>query len=882
MGIATDASCRDLWSRGFGGRYASLSELAERCAPNPATICVLPRDAVRDGPFLRVPGGPFELIRVEALVEGFGDLQGFLNAVAGALAPGGCVLIDAPNEQSTHHLRRVLEGAGASLEPFGSARDIERPAMAGRILRCVRRSGLLPVDVCSVPSSASFDSAGFVQSAFQHGLHPIGYARGKPPARVWVAARRLDDVVVHGTVLIGSGSPEDVARTRASVEAALSTFDAERADAAIDSQAWEIVECSATQAEPEAFDRGVVKSCGDVLWLLRAGATVSPSSLVDLSVHGLRGPAAPASVEGDVSGLLIARHDMLCVGPLSVSTERFRSLSVAYENWALGLDVVAHGVQRVEVHGFLTPPVQNPGLDADSVRKDVEQLVEDWKVLDESREQSSGTIAANPPVDPVVPAPWAGREPTLALCMIARNEERFIGECIDAASPICDEIVVLDTGSTDRTAEIAESKGARVYHAEWRDDFAWARNECERHATADWILTLDADEVLTSDARDKIRDGIRRPDVGGYHLIVRNVYGDRPDLSVMILRLHRRLDGVAWDKKIHEQVSPSLIAECRDLGLSVGMLDATIDHHGYTDEIITSRNKNERNERIFRDQLADDPGDIYTRYKFGDFLRRVPGRAAESIDHLKGAFEGTLLRYPGPNNDVPFASEVAALIASEIAGRGEIDEAWDVLTTALRRFVPTPNLHYVAANTARKLGLYDAALDHYRVCLSYHGKTLVVPVQPGVTGLIAFRGIAGTWLAKGQEGIGERLLRLVRWAEPSDVQTTIALSRLHTRRGDIGLGLGVLTSYLRHSPADSSVCEEAAVLLMQIGRLNDARRFGQQAVLLLRKAGRQDEANDLEARVAGYSSAALPDLVAAGAGPPNEISSPSSLSRMNP
>ncbi len=89
--------------------------------------------------------------------------------------------------------------------------------------------------------------------------------------------------------------------------------------------------------------------------------------------------------------------------------------------------------------------------------------------------------------------------------MIVRNESAGLPGTLAAARPWVDEIVVVDTGSTDGTREVARSHGARVVEWAWRDDFAAARNESLRHATGDWILVLDADEVLTEASGPALR-----------------------------------------------------------------------------------------------------------------------------------------------------------------------------------------------------------------------------------------------------------------------------------------------------------------------------------------------------------------------------------------
>ncbi|MCH8018826.1 glycosyltransferase family 2 protein, partial [candidate division KSB1 bacterium] len=88
------------------------------------------------------------------------------------------------------------------------------------------------------------------------------------------------------------------------------------------------------------------------------------------------------------------------------------------------------------------------------------------------------------------------KKPSLSLCMIVKNEEEYLQECLESIEDVVDEIIVVDTGSTDRTVEIARQFDAEVHHIPWNDDFAAARNESIKHASGDWILQLDADERL--------------------------------------------------------------------------------------------------------------------------------------------------------------------------------------------------------------------------------------------------------------------------------------------------------------------------------------------------------------------------------------------------
>src|SRR3989304_7047785 len=86
--------------------------------------------------------------------------------------------------------------------------------------------------------------------------------------------------------------------------------------------------------------------------------------------------------------------------------------------------------------------------------------------------------------------------PTLSLCMIVKNEEQFLGQCLDSVQDIVDEMIIVDTGSTDSTVEIARRYGAQIFHHPWQGSFSEARNYGLQYATGDWILQMDADEEL--------------------------------------------------------------------------------------------------------------------------------------------------------------------------------------------------------------------------------------------------------------------------------------------------------------------------------------------------------------------------------------------------
>ncbi|MFZ2655904.1 MAG: glycosyltransferase family 2 protein, partial [Victivallales bacterium] len=100
------------------------------------------------------------------------------------------------------------------------------------------------------------------------------------------------------------------------------------------------------------------------------------------------------------------------------------------------------------------------------------------------------------------------KPPTLSVCMIVKNEEAFLGRCLKSVVDHVDEIIIVDTGSTDRTVGIAKSFGARIYYHPWQDDFSLHRNQSISYARGRWIFIIDADEEYRASSKRNLREEV--------------------------------------------------------------------------------------------------------------------------------------------------------------------------------------------------------------------------------------------------------------------------------------------------------------------------------------------------------------------------------------
>ncbi|HTB82963.1 MAG TPA: glycosyltransferase, partial [Candidatus Sulfotelmatobacter sp.] len=157
--------------------------------------------------------------------------------------------------------------------------------------------------------------------------------------------------------------------------------------------------------------------------------------------------------------------------------------------------------------------------------------------------------------------PSAGN-PRISVCLITKNEENFLAQCLRSVRGLASQIIVADTGSTDRTVEIAKEFGAEIYAFPWCDDFAAARNAAIEHASGDWILILDADEELPEAQHARLLEDIKNSTKLGFRLPLVN-RGQENEGRSFIPRLFRNAPGLFYHGRIHEQLFPSLLPLCK-------------------------------------------------------------------------------------------------------------------------------------------------------------------------------------------------------------------------------------------------------------------------------------------------------------------------------
>ncbi|MBV6621432.1 MAG: tetratricopeptide repeat protein [Rivularia sp. (in: Bacteria)] len=218
--------------------------------------------------------------------------------------------------------------------------------------------------------------------------------------------------------------------------------------------------------------------------------------------------------------------------------------------------------------------------------------------------------------------------------MIVKDEESTLSKCLSSAKKFVNEIVILDTGSTDKTVKIAQGYGAKIHHFEWCNDFSAARNEALKHVTGDWILVLDADETLAPEIIPTIKEAIEREE---YLLInlVREEIGAGQSPYSMVSRLFRKHPDIKFSRPYHALIDDSVseILE-KEPDWQIGYIQGiAILHSGYQQSQISNKNKLERAKAAMEEFFAKNPDDAYICSKLGALYIDL-GKITESIQLL--------------------------------------------------------------------------------------------------------------------------------------------------------------------------------------------------------------------------------------------------------
>ncbi|MDP3027961.1 MAG: glycosyltransferase [Deltaproteobacteria bacterium] len=284
------------------------------------------------------------------------------------------------------------------------------------------------------------------------------------------------------------------------------------------------------------------------------------------------------------------------------------------------------------------------------------------------------------------------REPTITCCLIVKNEEAFLDQCLKSVRDYVDEIVIVDTGSTDGTVEIAKQYTDKVYFHPWEGSFSKARNQALAYATCDWIFQIDADEEIVQGSGEKLREAVRNAGpADAFHVNIISTYSNgvkrgRHNYE----RLFRNNGVIHYERIVHEIVKgPSNIKESK----------IELMHYGYDVDEKKAQEKFIRSSNLLKKQIAENPGDPGPHHYLGaSYLSRGMDEdaARESIIAIELAEQ--------KNDDHPMYLWARHDAAIAFFRMGDLDKAEEYSRDALRKYPEHLDSYYTLTMIAGEKG----------------------------------------------------------------------------------------------------------------------------------------------------------------------------------
>lgn len=327
----------------------------------------------------------------------------------------------------------------------------------------------------------------------------------------------------------------------------------------------------------------------------------------------------------------------------------------------------------------------------------------------------------------------------ISQCMIVKDEEKNIRQALSWGREIAFEQIVVDTGSTDRTAAIARELGARVYHFDWIQDFAAAKNFAIEKAEGDWIAFLDADEYFTEEwaaKLPKLLADLQQTDCLAVSAPWVNIGDEGEILSVAKQwRVFRRIPKLCYHRPIHEilMYQDSLILKERvwDTGE-----EFPIYHTGYASSVNSVKNKDQRNRVILLAELQKKPNDHSIMGYLGDICMGE-GRQDEAVMWFQKAIEAMPQRLDPADE----RSAATYLYLLNLYTQKKDEQAfWELYHSARERLPWVYDVDYLAARFLLEREQYAEALQHLQQAFA-----VIQQYEKSAYGLYLFANISAFW-----------------------------------------------------------------------------------------------------------------------------------------
>jgi glycosyltransferase involved in cell wall biosynthesis len=408
----------------------------------------------------------------------------------------------------------------------------------------------------------------------------------------------------------------------------------------------------------------------------------------------------------------------------------------------------------------------------------------------------------------------------ISLCMIVKNEEANLPKCLGSVKDFVDEIIVLDTGSTDKTPQVAEQFGAKVYYSEWKNNFSIARNEALKYVTGDWILVLDADESLTPEIIPSLKAVIQKEEYIVINL-VREEVGSTQSPYSLVSRLFRNHPDIYFNQPYHALIDDSVMAILtKEPNWEVGYLPGVaILHTGYQKAIINQQNKSAKAAAAMEEFFADHPYDPYICSKLGALYIEM-GKINEGMELLHRGLNQILGNQV--NEDKKPLSKLKYLQSQKVEISIDEDINYDIVY----------ELHY-------HLGIGYTNLKDLPLAISHYQAAVKLPIYP-LLKLGGYNNLGNLLKIIGDLPAAKIAYQTAIKIDPNFVIGYYNLGMVCKSMGLFAEAVDCYCNTINLNPNYAEAYQNLGVVLLKIGNISDALEAFKYAISLHEQSNPQE------------------------------------------
>ncbi|WP_073023350.1 tetratricopeptide repeat-containing glycosyltransferase family 2 protein [Lutispora thermophila] len=406
----------------------------------------------------------------------------------------------------------------------------------------------------------------------------------------------------------------------------------------------------------------------------------------------------------------------------------------------------------------------------------------------------------------------------ISLCMIVKNEEANLDKCLNSIGDYVDEIIVVDTGSKDKTKEVAYKYTDKVYDFDWVDDFSKARNFSISKATNDWILVLDADEFLIHFDKLQVQNFLSQNEkaIGRIEIILNFSYYDkikevqksRDRIARLFNRKHYKYEGI-----IHEQIVPldGIAIKSQNIGISV-------DHVGYMAEEVRRKNKWERNKKLLEKSIKENPNDPYLYYNLGK-IHYLTKNYVDAIKMFDKAMQSDI------DYKLEYAQDLVITYGYSLLNLRKYEDALKVMEYEFY-YKNLADYYFLLGLIKMNIGKFEEAIVNFKKSigktekvigtssyLSYYNLGVIYEVLGDIGQALSYYGKCGEYVPA-----SKRINEIIKSGKAKrQIQEHIEIGNLEKAKSI----LNIIEDFLKNDPEIYSI---KAVIFMMENKLKEARR----------------------------------------------------------